>query len=285
MTDAALVLEGGALRGVFSAGVTDVFLEKNLEFAYVNGVSAGTMCGMNYIAKQAGRMFRINMEYLHDRRYMNLNPRHILSKREIFSFDFVFGELSDKLVPFNYEAFGQSPQRFEVVATRCKTGQPEFFEKGKCADICKAVIASSSMPVFSRMAEVDGKKYLDGGISLPIAYERAMEQGYEKVVLILTREEGYRKKPMFPMRKRAFDRYFEPLPELLSSIYEIPDRYNRMQEEIGELERQGKIFVLRPKSHVTVSRTERDPRKLAALYEEGRSVAEEKLEQLMEYLK
>ena len=285
MTDAALVLEGGALRGVFSAGVTDVFLEKNLEFAYVNGVSAGTMCGMNYIAKQAGRMFRINMEYLHDRRYMNLNPRHILSKREIFSFDFVFGELSDKLVPFNYEAFGRSPQRFEVVATRCKTGQPEFFEKGKCADICKAVIASSSMPVFSRMAEVDGKKYLDGGISLPIAYERAMEQGYEKVVLILTREEGYRKKTMSPMQKRAFDRYFEPLPELRASIYEIPYRYNRMQEEIGELERQGKIFVLRPRSHVTVSRTERDPRKLAALYEEGRSVAEEKLERLLEYLK
>lgn len=284
MTDAALVLEGGALRGVFSAGVTDVFLEKDLEFAYVNGVSAGTMCGMNYVAKQAERMFCINMEYLHDCRYMNLNPCHILRKREIFSFDFVFGELSDKLIPFHYEEFDQSPQRFEVVATRCKTGQPEFFEKGRCRDICKAVIASSSMPVFSKMAEVDGKKYLDGGISLPIAYQRAMDQGYDKVVLILTREEGYRKKPMTGMKKRAFERYFEPLPRLLSSIYEIPERYNRMQEEISKLERQGRIFVLRPKSHVTVSRTERDPGKLAALYEEGRRIAEENMDALMNYL-
>lgn len=284
MLDAALVLEGGALRGVFSSGVTDVLLEKELKFAYVNGVSAGTMCGMNYVAGQAGRMFRINMEYLHDRRYMNLNPRHILRKREIFSFDFVFGELSDRLVPFNYQAFDRSPQRFEVVATRCKTGQPEFFEKGKCSDICKAVIASSSMPVFSRMADVDGKKYLDGGISLPIAYRRAMDQGYNKVVLILTREEGYRKKPISSMQKKAYERYFAPLPELLESIYEIPDRYNRMQEEIFDLENQGKIFVLRPRNHVTVSRTERDPKKLAALYEEGRSVAEEQMEQLMDYL-
>lgn len=171
MLDAALVLEGGALRGVFSAGVTDVLLEKELKFAYVNGVSAGTMCGMNYVSGQAGRMFRINMEYLHDRRYMDLNPRHILRKREIFSFDFVFGELSDKLVPFNYQAFDQSPQRFEVVATRCKTGRPEFFEKGKCSDIRKAVIASSSMPMFSKMADVDGKNIWTGEFPfrLPIA--------------------------------------------------------------------------------------------------------------------
>ena len=284
MTDAALVLEGGALRSVFSAGVTDVLMERQVEFAYVNGVSAGAMSGMNYIARQPGRMFRISMEYTRDKRYMNLSPRHILRNREIFSFDFVFGELSDKLVPFHYEEFYRSPQRFEAVATRCRTGKPELFEKGKCDDICAAVIASGSMPVFSKMAKVDGKRYLDGGVSLPIAYRRAMEQGYEKVVLLLTREEGYRKKPMGALQKRAFSRYFAPLPELCASIYEIPDRYNRMQEEISELEKEGKVFVLRPKNHVTVSRTERNPAKLAALYEEGRAVCEEQFEALMKYL-
>lgn len=170
------------------------------------------------------------------------------------------------------------------MATRCRTGKPEFFEKGKCSDIYKAVIASSSMPAFSKMAEVDGKYYLDGGISLPIAYRRAMEQGYRKVVLVLTREEGYRKKPMGPVKKRALERYFAPLPELMDSIREIPDRYNRMQEEIRELEEKGDIFVLRPRNHVTVSRTERNLSKLAALYEEGRSVAEEKMDGLLEYL-
>ena len=284
MIEAALVLEGGALRGIFSSGVTDVLMEHQMEFAYVNGVSAGSMCGMNYIAKQPGRMFRINMEYLHDKRYINLSPRHVLRSREVFSFDFMFHELSDTLVPFHREVFEASPQRFEVVATRCRTGKPEFFEKGQCSDIYKAAIASSSMPVFSKMAEVDGRKYLDGGISLPIAYERAMDLGYDKVVLVLTREEGYRKRPFSRMKLKAFERYFGPLPELLASVREIPDRYNRMQEEIAGLERDGRVFVLRPQNHVTVSRTERDKAKLAALYEEGRGVAEERMEELEEYL-
>lgn len=282
--DAALVFEGGALRSIFSAGVGDVLVEEKIECAYVNGVSAGTMCAMNYISKQTGRMLRINTEYLHDKRYMNLNPGHVIRERSIFDLDFVFGDLSEKLVPFDYDAFYKSPQRFEAVATRCKTGEPEFFEKGKCSDICKAVMASSSMPMLSKMADVDGKKYLDGGISLPIAYKRAMEQGYKKVVLILTREDGYRKKPISAMNRLAYKRYFGPLPRLLNSVYEIPDRYNRMQEEIARLEQEGKIFVLRPIEPVKVSRTERDVKKLVALYEEGRQVALSRMDELKAYL-
>lgn len=284
MINAALVLEGGALRGVFSAGVTDVLIEKGMEFSYVNGVSAGSMCAMNYVAKQAGRMFRVNAEYLHDKRYMNLNPRHVMQTREVFSFDFLFGELSDKLIPFDKERFEASPQVFEVVATRCRTGMPEYFEKSTCSDIYQAVMASSSMPAFSKMVKLDGKEYLDGGISMPIAYGRAMELGYDKVVLILTREQGYRKKPESPMKKRAFDRYFGPLPELREALREIPERYNRMQEEIDRLESEGRIFVIRPEKHVTVSRTERDIKKLGALYEEGRQVAGKRMEALLSYL-
>lgn len=282
MIEGALVLEGGSLRCLFTSGVLDVFTEQGLEFSYVNGVSAGTMSGMNYVSRQKGRMLHVNQEYLHDKRYMGIHS--LVKKRLVFDFDFVFGELCDELIPYDYETFYSSPQKFEVVATRCKTGKPEFFEKSECKEIIQAVRASCSIPVLSRMETVDRKKYLDGGISLPIAYQRAIDLGYTKVVLILTRHKGYRKKPLTSVKKRVYQRYFGPLPQLLDSLYEVPDRYNRMQEEIDRLEAAGRIFVIRPKYPVEVSRLERDIRKLEALHGEGMRIGAERLESLKAYL-
>ena len=282
MIDGALVLEGGSLRSMFTSGVLDVMLEQEIELSYVNGVSAGSMCGLNYISKQVGRTLKVNTEYLHDKRYMSF--RNMIKNRLIFNCDFLFGELSTELIPFDFEGFEQSPQRFEVVATRCKTGQPVFFEKGVCTEMYAAVQASCSMPVLSKMITVEGKKYLDGGISLPIAYQRALDLGYEKVVVILTRQHGYRKKPVDRLTKRGYDRYFAPLPKLRASLEEVPERYNRMQEEIDQLEAEGKIFVIRPEFPVLVSRVEQDAEKLKALYAEGRRIGEEKLPALKEYL-
>lgn len=282
MTEGALVLEGGSLRSMFTAGVLDVFLEKGICLSYVNGVSAGSLCGLNYVSGQIGRTHKVTMDYVHDKRYLSF--RNMVKNRSIFNFDFLFGEISTDLVPFDSDAFFNSPQRYTAVATRCKTGRPEFFEKEKCDDILKAVQASSSMPVLSRMVTVEGRKYLDGGISMPIAYDKAMEEGYKKVVLVLTREQGYRKKPIDSWTKRAYRRYFSPLPRLLDSLMEVPDRYNRMQEEIDEMEESGKIFVIRPKAPVTVSRVEHDKKKLEALYLEGQLVAEERLDDLKKYL-
>lgn len=282
MTEGALVLEGGSLRSMFTAGVLDVMMEQEIELSYVNGVSAGSMCGMNYISKQAGRTLEVNTEYLHDKRYMSF--RNMLKNRLIFNFDFLFGELSTELVPFDFETFENSPQKFEVVATRCRTGQPVFFEKGVCTDMYAAVQASCSMPVLSKMIAVEGRKYLDGGISLPIAYKRAMELGYEKVVVVLTRQHGYRKKPVDRLTKRGYDRYFGPLPELRAALEEVPERYNRMQEEMDELEADGKLFIIRPEFPVMVSRVEQDAEKLKALYAEGRRIGDERLEALRGYL-
>ena len=188
MTEGALVLEGGSLRGVFSAGVLDVFMEQGIEMSYVNGVSAGSMCGMSYISKQIGRTIRVDLDYVNDKRFMSF--RSMVKNRSIFNFDFLFGELSETLIPFDFETFEASKQRFEVVATRCKTGKPEYFEKGKCEDFIEAVKASSSLPILSRMIDVGGKKYLDGGCSMPIAYQRAIDEGYEKIIVILTRNQG-----------------------------------------------------------------------------------------------
>ncbi|MEY8337380.1 patatin family protein [Lachnospiraceae bacterium 62-35] len=282
MIEGALVLEGGSLRCMFTAGVLDVLMEHEIRLSYVNGVSAGSMCGLNYVAGQKGRMLEINRQYLKDKRYISFY--NLVKRRQVFNFDFVFGELSSHLLPFDYDAFAASEQKFEAVATRCKTGRPEYFEKGVCTDIMTAVQASGSMPVLSRMITLDGKKYLDGGISMPIAYKRALELGYDKVVVILTRNQGYRKPPLSSLDKRVYNRYFSPLPDLRRALYEVPDRYNRMQEEMEELERQGKLFLIRPENPVKVSRLERDFKKLEELYQEGRLEGKKRLEELKIYL-
>ena len=282
MTEGALVLEGGSLRCLFTAGVLDVLTEEKIQLSYVNGVSAGTMAGMNYISGQKGRMLEINETYLHDKRYMGM--RSLIKNRLVFNFDFVFGELSDELIPFDYEAFYGSPQKFEAAATRCRRGNTEFFEKSQCSDMMKAVQASCSMPLLSKMVTVDHKNYLDGGISLPIAYQRAMDLGYEKIVLVLTRNHGYRKKPLSPLAVRAYNRYFAPLPNLKAALFEVPERYNRMQEEIDCLEKEGRIFVIRPEKPVHVSRLERDLKKLQNLHQEGRETALKLLPALRSYL-
>lgn len=282
MTEGALVLEGGSLRGVFTAGVLDVFMEQGITMSYVNGVSAGSMSGMSYVSGQIGRTIKVDLDYVNDKRFLSF--RNMLKKRSIFNFDFLFGELSNTLIPFDYEAFQKSEQIFEVVATRCKTGKPEYFEKSTCEDFISAVKASSSIPVLSSMISVNGKKYLDGGCSMPIAYQRAIELGYEKIVVVLTREHGYRKPPIDKWTKKGYERYFAPLPEFLKALEDVPERYNRMQEEIDRLEEEGRIYVIRPDQQVTVRRTEQDKGKLRALYQDGRRIAESHIEELKKYL-
>lgn len=283
MTEGALVLEGGSLRGVFTAGVLDVFMEQGIEMSYVNGVSAGSMSGMSYVSKQIGRTIKVDLDYVNDKRFLSF--RNLVEKRSIFNFDFLFGELSNTLVPFDYDTFYKSEQIFEVIATRCKTGKPEYFEKSKCDNFIDAVKASSSIPILSRMITVEGKKYLDGGCSMPVAYQRAIDLGYEKIVLVLTREPGYRKPPLDKWTKKGYERYFAPLPRFLKALEDVPERYNRMQEEIDRLEKEGRIYVIRPDHHVTVQRTEQDKRKLQALYQEGRRLALEHMDSLKAYLK
>lgn len=282
MIEGALVLEGGSLRSMFTSGVLDLFLEEGICLSYVNGVSAGAMCGLNYLAGQRERLLQMNREYLHDKRYISF--KNLVKNRMIFNFDFIFGELSQTLLPFDYEAFEHSEQTFEVVATRCRTGKAEFLSKENCSDMLLAAQASASLPILSRMVKLDGKNYLDGGISMPIAYQRALDLGYEKVVVILTREHGYRKEPTAKIHEYARKRYFAPLPKLQKAMEEVPERYNRMQEEMDRLEAEGKIFIIRPEHPVEVSRVEQDIRKLEALYEEGRRVGEEYLPGLRQYL-
>ena len=263
----AMCLEGGSLRGLFTAGVLDALLDNEVYIEYVNGVSAGSMNGMNYISRQRGRSKRINLKYLHDKRYISY--KNMFKSRQIFNFDFLFNDKAKK---------------YEVVATDVITGESKFFDKNNCSDIISAVKASASMPVMSKMIDVEGRKYLDGGISTSIAYKRAFDVGYSKAIVVLTREEGYRKKPVNKINESIYKRYFKPLPNLVEKLMTVPERYNKMQEEMEELAKEGKLLIIRPQNKVTVQRLEHSSVKLEKLYNEGYEVGSKNIENIKNFI-
>lgn len=282
MTQGALVLEGGALRCLFTAGVLDIMLKQEIEMSCVMGVSAGSLSGVNYVAKQIGRTAKVNIHYMRDKRYFS--AWNWLKQKGFFDFDFMFGELSENLLPLDYQTFEQSPQRFIAVATECKTGEPRYYEKGVCQDIYKAVRASSSIPLMEPIVEVDGEECVDGGVGMAIPYQKAIDDGYEKIVVVLTRDLTYRKKPYTPAVLKLYERVFREYPGMLEAIRTGPERYNRMVEEIVQLEKEGRIFVIRPEKPILISRMEKDRGKLRDLYREGRRVGKQQLEALKQYL-
>lgn len=282
MLEKALALEGGSLRCMFSAGAVDVMMEQGLLFDGVFGVSAGALTGINYVSRQIGRTARINLEYVNDKRYLGV--RNLLLHRSIFNFDFMFGELSDHLIPLDREAVRTTPCQFTAVATDCRTGQTVYFEKSATPDIYQAIRASASMPLLAPMVPVEGHPCLDGGVSTSIPFQRPLEEGYRKVVVLTTREHGYRKEPVAPGLARVYARAYRKYPELVKAVLSTPRRYGRELDLLDQLEAQGKVFVLRPPVPVTVSRTEKDVAKLQALYDQGRETCLARLEELKAYL-
>ena len=278
----AMCLEGGSLRGLFTAGVLDALLDNEVYIEYVNGVSAGSMNGMNYISRQRGRSKRINLKYLHDKRYISY--KNMFKSRQIFNFDFLFDDISNKYDIFDWESFNDKAKKYEVVATDVITGESKFFDKNICSDIISAVKASASMPVMSKMIDVEGRKYLDGGISTSIAYKRAFDVGYSKAIVVLTREEGYRKKPVNKINESIYKRYFKPLPNLVEKLMTVPERYNKMQEEMEELAKEGKLLIIRPQNKVTVQRLEHSSVKLEKLYNEGYEVGSKNIENIKNFI-
>jgi predicted patatin/cPLA2 family phospholipase len=282
MIDGALAMEGGSLRCLFTSGVVDVLMENNIYMSYVIGVSAGSLTGVNYVSKQIGRTADINISFVNDKRYLGVES--LITKHMIFNFDFLFGEISDKLLPFDYDEFMNSPQRFACVATNVATGKPEYFERGKCSDIYAALRASSSMPLLSKMVKIDDKDYLDGGLSLAVPYQKPIDEGFDKVVVIVSRQHGFRKMPVSRSMGRAYLTRYRKYPNLVKALMNTPRMYAKEMREIDELEAQGRIFVIRPEEPITISRIEKDTEKLKALYIKGRDVAKKQLPALKKYL-
>lgn len=270
------------MRCMFSAGAVDVMMEEGIAYDGLFGVSAGALTGANYVSGQPGRTAQVNLQFVNDKRYLGL--RNLLLHKSLFNFDFLFGEISDTLLPMDREAFAKSPCRFTAVSTNCLTGEPVFSEKSSCGDIYAAIRASASLPLMAPMVLVDGVPCLDGGVSLSIPYRRALEEGYDKVVVVTTREHGYRKgqvpRPVARMYARVYRRY----PALVQALLQTPRRYGQELDGLDKLEAQGRLFVLRPPVPVTVSRAEKDTEKLSALYQQGRETCKKLLPGLLTYL-
>lgn len=283
MKDSALILEGGALRGVYTSGVLDVLMEEDIWFPKVVGISAGSLNAVSYVSRQPGRSVRINLEYVNDPRYMGMG--HWLRKKSFFNFDFVFEDVFHRLIPFDYDTFEQSDVKLYAVACDCRTGRAVFLEKSEVGDFLEACRASSSMPILCSMTEINKKRLLDGGIAFPVPVPVELPFRCRKLVYVMTRHKEYRMTGTTSAMESIYRKKYSQYPELLERLYRIPERYNHRMEHLYKLEEEGKIFILRPGSPVTVSRTEKNVEKLKALYEQGREETKASLEALKEYLK
>lgn len=264
-----LILEGGGMRGVFTCGVLDSLMDRGVWFPYVIGVSAGACNGLSYMSHQRGRAKYSNIDLLEKYRYIGF--RHLLFKGSIMDFQLLFDEFPNKIIPYDYATYAQSEARFEMVTTDCLTGKACYFdEKHDPRRIIDIVKASSSLPYVSRIAWVDSRPMLDGGISDSIPLLRARELGFNNNVVVLTRNAGYRK-PQKPSWVPPF--IYHRYPALREAIRTRNMLYNRQIELVEEEERKGNLTVIRPIKPISVGRMERDTRRLLALYDEGYQIA------------
>ena len=265
----ALVLEGGGLRGVFTCGVLDCFMDHGVRFPFTVGVSAGACNGLSYMSGQRGRAKKSNIDLMEEHHYVGF--KYLLTQGCIMDFKLLFEDFPEKIIPYDYEAYFSNPDRFVMVTTNCITGKAEYFEEKKSSErVMDIVRASSSLPFVSPITYVDGIPMLDGGIVDSIPVEYAINQGYAKLVVILTRNKGYRKKESrMPLAKVTYKKY----PNLRKALQERNATYNRTIDLIERLESEGKITVIRPLKPVEVGRMEKDTSKLRALYQEGYDVA------------
>ena len=238
---------------------------------------------MSYISKQPGRSAKINLEYCDDPRY--IGRKAFIKNKGIIGYDYLFGDISENKVPFDFKSFDNTNQRFVIVTTNCEKAETEYLERSNCKDLFKAAQASSSMPLASAMVEINNNHYLDGAITTSIPVKWALEQGYEKIVVVLTRDKTYRKPMISNKMKKLYKLAYHKYSKLIEKLNTMPERYNKLQDELIDLEKEGKIFIIRPEKEVTVSRLEKDKTKLENLYKEGIAEAEKNLESLKNYLK
>lgn len=260
-----LVLEGGGMRGLYTIGVLDYFIDQQVMTDYVIGVSAGACHGVSYVSQQRGRSYRINTNYISDKRYVSFS--NYVKTKSIFGMDFIFDEIPHKLELFDYEAFLSSSCEYVTGVTDVNTGQPYYFGKDDLNYDSTVLRASSSIPVFSPIVNYKGGKYLDGGTSDPIPVRKALEDGCDKVIIVLTRERGYKKSP--EKFRFVYKKLFKDYPEMIHLLDKRHEIYNETLRYVHELEREGKAIVIAPSSPITISRFEKNMDKLEDIYHMG----------------
>ncbi len=279
-----LVLEGGALRTIYSSGVTDGFLEAGLDFDHVIGVSAGIAYGVSFISRQFARNLEIVMRYANDKRYMS--KRNMLrpgNQHCYFGLDFVYDEIPNHLIPYDYEAFAAWHGEAEAVVTDMETGKAAYFPVDREDERFILLRATCAMPLLFPIFNYKGIKCLDGGVADGIPWKRALDRGCDRVVVVLTRERDYRRtgNELMPAMRAVYRKY----PRFLDAMESRMERYNRCREELFEAERQGKVLVFTPECTKGFSRTERDVVKIHALWQQGLDHARARVDEVYAYIK
>ncbi len=277
-----LVIEGGASRAYFSTGVMDFLLEKKIYADYVIGVSAGIANGVSYVSRQIGRNIDIGENYVHDKRYMGLKYLMDPKNRSFYNLKFVFGGGVEEFVPFDYDAYYSSGGKTVAVVTNIETGKPEYLDISHYKGDWKPLIASCSLPILFKPEDIDGRLYMDGGISDPIPIDRAIEEGCDRIIVITTRERSYKKtkETGVGVSSLAYRHY----PKFVGLLKSRVDTYNKAHQKALEYEKQGRIFLIAPEDTKGWGRTESDPYKIRAMHNTGHSTAEKLYESLEKYL-
>ena len=280
MYQAGLVLEGGGMKGIYTAGVLDFFLDKGIEFSSCYGVSAGACHLCSFLSKQRGRAYDISVDYLDDPNYCSVSS--LLRTGDLFGVKMCYDDIPNRLNPYDYKAFDSYRGRAFAVVTNIVTGQPEYLRLRDMHKDIAAVRASASLPLVSRKVEIGGKLYLDGGLSDSVPILRSILDGNRKNVVVLTKEVGYRREPSkhLELIRIRYAKY--------AKIYELMKNrhvaYNGMLDYLAAQEENGQAFVIRPQKKSGVGRVEKDKEKLRLLYEEGYREAGENYGRLMAYL-
>lgn len=283
MQKATLVLEGGATRGVFTSGVLDYLMEQEFYTSHVIGVSAGACNAVDYVSRQPGRTRDCmiptdkNLSYYY-------GVRKFIKEKSLMNMDMIFDIYPKQIYPFDFDTYFQSEMNCELVTTNCVTGKAEYMDEAQDPDrLMKICRASSSMPLLCPIVNIDGIPYLDGGLADSIPIRRAIDIGNEKIIVVLTRNRGYRKKSVSKAVEKMYRRAYRSYPNLLRTLLRRAPYYNRTLNELENLEREGKIFMIRPQVK-PVSRLERSQEHLMAFYHHGYDLMEREYDRLMEYL-
>ena len=274
----ALVLEGGAMRGLYSAGVLDVFMQNNINADVVYGVSAGALFGLNYKSRQIGRALRYNLRFAHEKNYMGLYS--LITTGDIMNRDFCFNKLVYELDKLDFDTYKNNTVEFYAVVTNMYSGKPEYIKIDDAAQDMEYFRASGSMPFVSKPVEIDGNLYLDGAMSDAVPFKKVLDTNCEKIVVVLTRPLGYRKKKSYLPYKLFYGKF----PNLVETAKSYYKEYNETMDLIEKYESQNKIIVLRPSKLIKMKRVEKDKNKLQSIYNLGVSDCIQKLDKIKEYV-
>lgn len=275
-----LVLEGGAMRGMYTAGILDELLETNIKVDTIIGVSAGALFGVNYVSKQKGRSLRYNKKYAKDKRYMSLSS--LIKTGNLVNTEFAYHELPTKLDIFDEETYSKSKTDFYAVVTNIETGEAEYKKIINATIQVDELRASGSMPYVSKPVKINDNYYLDGALADSIPVLKAKEMGYDKIIVVLTKPLNYRKKKRPSWIPKLF---YKKYPKLIDAINNRYKMYNETLDTIEELESKKEIFVFRPSEDLKISRVEKDESKLQAMYDLGTKDFKDNLKDLKKYLK